>query len=61
MLKPKRNPSSHLIEPANSLTPTFVGARYSRLSTKTPMLEILGEIVCLIASGIVGWIIYVVF
>ena len=57
----KRNLGSHLIEPANPSTLTFVGARYSRPSTKTPMLETLAEIVCLIASGIVGWIIYVVF
>lgn len=56
----KRIPGS-LLEPANPSTPTFVGARYSRLSTKTPMLETLAEIACLIASGIVGWIAYVAF
>ncbi|RKU10824.1 hypothetical protein C6503_19250 [Candidatus Poribacteria bacterium] len=56
----KRIPGSSLIEPANRPTETFVGARSSRLSTKNTMLETIGEIVCLIASGIVGWIIYVV-
>lgn len=55
MLKPKRNPSSHLTEPANPSTPT------SSTDPKAPVLETLAEITCLIASGIVGWIAYVVF
>ena len=54
--------SSFLIEPANRPTETFVGAKGSpRPSTKSTVLEILGEIVCLIAIGIVGWIAWVVF
>jgi len=53
--------SSVLVEPANRPTEIFVGARSSRPSTKTPMLEILGEIACLLASSIVGWIAYVAF
>lgn len=50
----KRIPGS-LLEPANPSTPT------SSTDPKNPVLETLGEIACLIASGIVGWIAYVVF
>ena len=49
-------PRSHLIEPANPSTPTS-----STLDPKTPVLETLAEITCLLASGIVGWIAYVAF
>ena len=50
----KRIPGS-LLEPANSLIHTHI------TSAKSPVLETIGEIVCLIASGVVGWIAYVVF
>ncbi|MCE2416692.1 hypothetical protein J4G07_22170, partial [Candidatus Poribacteria bacterium] len=50
-----RIPGSHLTEPANPSIHT------SSTDLKAPVLETLAEIACLIASGIVGWIIYVVF
>jgi len=54
MLKPKRNPSSHLTEPANKRTLT------SSTDPKAPVLETLGEIVSLITSLIVGLLALVV-
>ena len=55
----KRIPGS-LLEPANPSTHTFVGARDSRPSTKSPVLETIGEIVCLAVSLIVGLLALVV-
>ena len=51
----KRNPGSHFIEPANPSPHT------PSTPAKSTVLEILGEIACLTATFIVGWIIYVVF
>lgn len=50
----KRIPGS-LLEPANPHIHTHI------TSAKRTVLETLGEIACLITSGIVGWIAYVVF
>ena len=47
--------SSALIEPANR--PTEVPCT----DRKSTVLEILGEIVCLIASSIIGWIAWIIF
>ena len=47
--------SSLRIEPANPSTPT------PSTDPKTPVLETIAEIACLLASGIVGWIAYVAF
>ncbi len=51
----KRNPGSLLIEPANPSTHT------PSTDPKAPVLEIIGEIVCLTAGLTLGWIAYVVF
>ena len=51
----KRNPGSVFIEPANRPTEA------PSTDTKSTVLETLAEIVCLIASLIVGWIALVVF
>ena len=51
----KRKSGSVFIEPANR--PTEI----SSTNTKSTVLETLGEIVCLIASLILGWIALVVF
>lgn len=51
MLKPKRNPSSHLTEPANKRTLT------SCTDPKvSPVLETIAEIISLIAIGSLGWL-----
>ena len=47
---------SFLIEPANRSTET----KSPRLSTKSIVLEMIGEILSLIAIFIIGWIAYVV-
>lgn len=47
--------SRFLIEPANRPTET------PSTDEKVSVLEIVGEIVCLIASSIIGWIAWVVF
>ena len=47
---------SVLVEPANRPTETP-----STDSNGNPVLETLAEIVCLLASSIVGWIAYVAF
>ena len=66
--------SSFLIEPANQSIATFVGAKnviqgmdlvYSqtkspRPSTKSTVLETLGEIISILSIFIIGWIAYVV-
>ena len=54
-LEIKRKSGSVFIEPANRSIKT------SSTDFKSTVLEILGEIVCLIASLIVGWIALVVF
>ena len=54
-LEIKRNPGSVFIEPANRPTET------PSTDCKSTVLETLGEIVCLIASLILGWIALVVF
>jgi hypothetical protein len=51
----KRTPGSLLIEPANRPTATPC------TTSKSTVLEITGEIACLIASLVVGWIALVVF
>ena len=51
----KRKPGSVFTEPANRPTET------SSMDCKASVLETLGEIVCLIANLIVGWIAWVVF
>ena len=50
----KRIPGS-LLEPANPSIPT------PSTDPKTPVLETIAEIACLLVSGIVGWIAYVAF
>ena len=47
---------SVLVEPANRPTETP-----STDSNGNPVLETIAEIVCLLASSIVGWIAYVAF
>ena len=47
--------SSVLVEPANRSTDT------SCTDAKSPVLEILGEIACIVATLILGWIAWVVF
>ena len=51
----KRKPGSVFIEPANRPTEA------PSTDCKITVLETLGEIVCLIASLIVGWLALVVF
>ena len=51
----KRKPSSVFIEPANRPTEA------PSTDCKAPVLETLGEIVCLIVILILGWIALVVF
>ena len=51
----KRNPGSVFIEPANRPTET------PSTDCKASVLETIGEIVCLLASLILGWIALVVF
>ena len=51
----KRKPGSVFIEPANRPTET------PSTDCKASVLETIGEIVCLIATLILGWIALVVF
>lgn len=52
--------SSFLIEPANRSTETLVGTRSPRPSTKSIVLEIIGEIISILAIFIIGLLTLVV-
>ena len=52
--------SSFLMEPANRSTETFVEPRSPRPSTKSTVLEIIGEIISILVIFSIGWIAYVV-